>query len=133
MYKMDIALSAFGIEGRSPFLDHRVMELSSFMKDDQLSDKFNSKKLLKKIVCDQFGESFVKRKKKGFGSPMYSWVKGDLLNILEEKLNRGVLIKIVNKEYLKIFINDSLKVKNAFPAWAFLMFELWAEKWKADI
>ena len=64
---------------------------------------------------------------------MYSWVKGDLLAILEEKLDRGVLLKIVDKEYLKIFINNSLKVKNAFPAWAFLMFELWAEKWKADI
>jgi len=66
-----------GIEGRVPFLDHRLVELafsipSSFKKNNEFG-----KLPLRKILAKRLGNELAYRKKTGFNSPLKKWLQDD--------------------------------------------------------
>ena len=66
-----------GIEGRVPFLDHRLVELafsipSSYKKYDGFG-----KQPLRKILAKRLGSELAYRKKTGFNSPLKKWLQDD--------------------------------------------------------
>jgi len=66
-----------GIEGRVPFLDHRLVELafripSSFKRNEQFG-----KLPLRRILAKRLGNDLAYREKTGFNSPLKRWLKDD--------------------------------------------------------
>ena len=66
-----------GIEGRVPFLDHRIVELAfSIPSNLKKSEKFG-KMPLRKILASKLGDALAYREKTGFNSPLRKWLKED--------------------------------------------------------
>jgi len=87
LVKVDRASMAHGVEVRSPFLDHRVVELAADIGIDHKvappgpralarGGVFQGKRVLKAAAAPLVPESTRKRPKKGFGAPVGPWLQG---------------------------------------------------------
>ncbi len=129
--KVDIASMAHSLECRSPFLDHRVVELALAMP---LRRKLRlrggrSKVVLKRAFADLIPRAIATRPKMGFGVPIDRWFRDELKDEL-----RGVLLDPValgrglfRPEAVARLIDEHVAASrdHAYKLWALLMLELW--------
>lgn len=73
LYKLDRFSMFYGVEARSPFLDHILAETAFKLDDSVTTDKGIPKALLKYMLLEDFDSSFVYRDKQGFGNPLSNW------------------------------------------------------------
>ncbi|OQY28810.1 MAG: asparagine synthase (glutamine-hydrolyzing) [Candidatus Cloacimonetes bacterium 4572_55] len=66
----DRMMAANGVEGRFPFLDHRLIELSARIPDQYKILGLNEKYLLKKMFADKVPPAVVKRDKQPYRAPI---------------------------------------------------------------
>jgi len=93
LYKLDRFSMFYGVEARSPFLDHRLAELAYRLPDNVTINNGVAKAVLKKILSEDFDDEFVHRTKKGFGSPLSKWFReGDEEYIFAVLSDRGSTI-----------------------------------------
>ncbi|MCK5172663.1 MAG: asparagine synthase (glutamine-hydrolyzing) [Planctomycetes bacterium] len=78
LVKMDIASMAFGLEARSPFVDHELMELAGTFPSDLKVKRGVGKYILKKMAVKYLPEGLLFRRKRGFGLPVSAWMKDGL-------------------------------------------------------
>ena len=71
--KVDRASMAHGIEVRSPFLDHRIVELVSQIPLPFKLNRHGNKQILRSLL-PELTKSIQQRRKKGFGSPVAQWM-----------------------------------------------------------
>ena len=127
---------AESIEVRSPFLDHKIIEMGINMKTN--SKMFNgwTKYLLRKSFNNTLPQSIIWRKdKKGFSNPEDLWMKEKLINFTKEiaNSNNSMIYKydlIDKKTYLKkldAYYNGSSKIwfRDIFAP---LSLELWLKQ-----
>jgi asparagine synthase (glutamine-hydrolysing) len=122
-HKMDMALSAHGIEGRSPFLDHRLLEWSQGLEDHELVRGREKKVLFREAYRDELPVEISARPKHGFGAPIATWLAGPLQQQLHRLLPSPLLDAAVQREVLAA--NPGQRV------WTLFMFAGWAEQWGA--
>jgi asparagine synthase (glutamine-hydrolysing) len=118
-YKMDIALAAHGIEGRAPFLDHRLLEWSQGLDARDLVCGSEKKVLLRAAYRGILPDRILDRPKLGFGAPIGKWLAGPL----------------------REFANDLTPCPLLDPAghkltgdrqWVLVAFSNWARRWRAS-
>ena len=78
MVKTDRASMSVGLELRSPFLDHHLIELYRQTHESILVNM--SEKVLKKILSDYLPINLIDRPKMGFAPPIGPWLQGPLRN-----------------------------------------------------
>lgn len=133
--KVDRATMSVSLEGREPFLDHRLLE---WMAQIPGADKINNgikKFILKKIVHNYIPEKIMNRPKMGFGIPIETWFKKDLKEYFETYLGVKALEKhnLFNIDYIqkkKAWYYTGKADENVVSQlWYLLMFQMWYEKW----
>lgn len=132
LVKMDIASMHFGLEARSPLLDHRLIEFCATLPDNLKVRGGTGKYLLKRLAEETFPRDFVYRQKMGFGIPLPAWLRGPLRPLLEETLNDRSLMELfdptVIRDTLKRFFSQPEdKEFHAWRLWALLMYGLWRD------
>ena len=133
--KVDQASMAHGLECRSPFLDHRVVELALAMP---LRRKLRlrggrSKAILKTAFADLLPSAILHRPKMGFGVPVDRWFRGPLQAELRAVLldplarSRGLF----RPEAVAALLDEHTQGRrdHAYRLWALLMLELWFRKY----
>ncbi len=78
MTKCDRMTMMNGIEGRVPFLDHRLVELAFSIPGEYKRMNGIGKLILRKLVAEKLGNELAYRKKTGFNSPLLQWLDTDL-------------------------------------------------------
>lgn len=133
MTKIDIATMACSLEGRSPLLDHKFMELVFRIPGKyKLRNVIGSKWLLKEAFKDKLPPVITQRGKMGFGIPLGPWFRGPLKVYWEEHclkpeaLARGYFRPEAVKRYWEE--HQSGKRDHGYRLWALLMLELWHEE-----
>jgi asparagine synthase (glutamine-hydrolysing) len=133
LVKVDRATMAVSLEGREPFLDHKLLEWSSQLPVEFKYSKGVSKYLLRKVLYKYIPKNLIDRPKQGFGVPIYDWFKNDLKELYKEYLNydrikQGGIFnpKEVNRLLKAYFENKGV---NHNKLWLLFIFELWREKW----
>ena len=133
LQKVDRATMSVSLEGREPFLDHRLVEwVASLPVDFKYKDGV-SKRILKDIVHRHIPMELMQRPKMGFGVPVQSWLKNDLRVLFEEVmgeesirqqpwLNAGPLMQL-RKDYLEGRLADFERI------WYVFTFLQWARRW----
>jgi asparagine synthase (glutamine-hydrolysing) len=129
--KVDIASMAYGLECRSPFLDHNVAELAAWMP---LKFKRRGKQG-KQILLDTFGDllpaSIQNRPKMGFGVPLDSWFRNELKPLLfdvlldRKSLDRGWF----RPEAVQRLVDEHVTGRwdHSYRLWNLLILELWQQ------
>jgi len=92
MVKTDRMLMGFGLEGRVPFLDHRLVEFGLSLPDRLKVRRHRGKWLLKQWAEPRLPPGHLGGPKRGFHVPVGDWLRGDRLDRLGELLpqNRGI-------------------------------------------
>lgn len=131
-FKTDIASMANGLELRSPFQDHKLIELSGRISEDLKFHNNKTKYILRQIAKEFVPPQLVDRKKMGFGIPRASWMRNELRSLVSETLlgssarNRGWFdIKEVKNQ---IDIHNRGLDRDRI-LWPLLAIELWAQNW----
>lgn len=91
LVKVDRATMAYGLEGRSPFLDHHVMEFAARLPADNKLRGSCLKYLLKKLGGHWLPPPIIRRRKQGFGVPLGQWFQHELRAMLHDILEASRL------------------------------------------
>jgi asparagine synthase (glutamine-hydrolysing) len=78
MTKVDRATMHCALEGREPFLDHKLVELALALDDQQKIKKGSTKDILRQILYKYVPQELIDRPKQGFAVPIEKWLRGVL-------------------------------------------------------
>ena len=126
--KVDRASMLHGLEVRSPFMDHELVQFTARLTTDQLL-KRGPKRMLREAFADDLPAWVFKRKKMGFAVPIGEWFRGELRAMLRDHLfaadsfarqhfNMKVVERLVDE-------HEQGKVDHSQRLYALLMLELW--------
>lgn len=134
LMRQDKMSMAHSIENRVPFLDNEMVTTALNISDEALianhNHKLESKKVLKDIAAEKFGESFAYRDKMGFGIPLREFMSSKIFqekwqNTIEPGIKKRGLFQ--NEEVSKWVKNISLATPEQLDAiWLMFGFEIWA-------
>jgi len=133
LQKVDRATMTVSLEGREPFLDHRVIEWAAQLPDNLKYHDGNKKYILKEIVHQHIPKSLLDRPKMGFAVPIAKWLQTDLRDLVEEQLSSSRIVQqgIFQPTFVKQLKDDFYNGKKELDTklWYMLMFQLWHSKW----
>lgn len=131
--KVDIASMSCGLECRSPFLDHHVLEAAV---RTPFTEKYRDG-IGKRILREEF-RSFLpprisRRSKMGFGVPLARWFREELREFAREVLldERAARRGLFRRERVEEMFRGHLSAEADFASqlWALLMLELWYRRY----
>jgi asparagine synthase (glutamine-hydrolysing) len=129
LIKADMASMASGLELRSPFLDHRVMEVGLWLPPEAKLGRRRGKLCLRNLFADSLPPEVVQARKRGFGVPLADWLRGPLRTMVEEAiLDRGFLqAGIVRPEAVVGLWNDHISRRQDYHhrIWAMFVLARW--------
>ncbi len=134
LVKVDIATMAHALESRSPFLDHKFMEMTSQIPVNLKLKGLNNKKyILKKTLEKELvPKEILYRKKMGFGVPIEHWFRKEMKNYMYEILlsDKATSRNIFNKKAIKNLLDTHIrtKINHAHRIWALITLELWFQE-----
>ncbi len=127
--KVDIAAMAHSLEVRSPFLDHKVVEMAVGMPASLKMRAFSGKRVLKKAFADLLPRAILKRAKMGFGVPIDRWFRGELAGFLSNLLLSDTAVErgIFAPAAVKALIDEHTGgvFDHGYRLWTLVMLELW--------
>src|SRR4051794_21755471 len=91
--KSDIASMAHSLELRSPFLDHRVVELGLALPDALKMRGRTGKIALRRAFANELPTAVAARGKKGFGVPLAQWFRGELRELAGDVLRESTFFR----------------------------------------
>jgi asparagine synthase (glutamine-hydrolysing) len=131
--KIDIATMAYGLEARSPFLDHELMELAAAIPAGLKVRGREKKWILRHALRAWLPDDILDRPKQGFSVPLSAWLRGELRGwsrdvlmdpatlargLFEPRSMQGLLAR-----------HDRGADADAPRIWALLMLELWLREY----
>ncbi len=105
---------ANSVEGRYPFLDHRVIEFCMQLHPDLKINILNEKYLLKEVFRGQIPDQIINRSKQAYRAPINSaFMSEEFLPQLKETLSQNNIKKanIFNAEYVEKLISKFIENK----------------------
>ena len=133
LQKVDRAGMSVSLEGREPFLDHRIIEWAAQLPMDFKYNNGKKKFIIKQIVHKYLPEEMMNRPKMGFGIPISKWLKNNLKPLVEYYLDIDYIKKqgIFKPEVVNALKNSFYGEINIPPEkiWYLLMFQMWYDKW----
>tara|TARA_B100001989_G_scaffold3713_1_gene2482 strand:- start:28890 stop:30776 length:1887 start_codon:yes stop_codon:yes gene_type:complete len=133
LVKVDIASMAFGLEARSPFLDHRLMEWAANIHPSQKMFNSMPKYLLKKAMEPYLSKNILYRPKMGFGVPIDYWLRNELKDFAYDTLlsDKAKNRKLINPKYIENLLEEHIYKNRPHHTriWALLMLEMWFKVW----
>ncbi len=127
LVKADRMLMAWGVEGRVPFLDHRIVAFGLRLPDRLKVNGRTGKVFLRRWGRRWYPDGELERPKQGFTVPVRQWLSGTLLERLGELLPRQRAIREwCQPEGVRALVaRQARRGDAAAPLWALLHFALW--------
>ncbi len=131
LFKIDIATMSQGLEARSPFLDHHLVEFASALPGHLKLKGTNKKYILKRALRDLLPAEIINGPKRGFDVPVSSWLRGELRDISHDMLlNNSMSQPLFRRNKIESLLEDHCAGRRDFGRliWTLLMLEMW---WRA--
>ncbi len=129
LVKMDIATMAYSVEGRSPFLDHHLMEFAAALPASLKLRGMTGKVLLKSALRGVLPDEILDRPKMGFGVPLNRWFREELRDLPGEMLmgSDSRVHAYLKPEAIRRLIDEhhAGTADHSLRLWVLLQLELW--------
>ena len=131
LVKADRMNMAASLEGRSPFLDHELVEWAARLPEKWKMQGRQGKRLLKRAFAGYLPDEVLRHRKQGFGIPLGAWFRGPLADWTKQALlggNRslGAWFNTAQIETMLVEHNSG-RVDHGKRIWTLLMLSLWRE------
>lgn len=137
LVKADRASMAHGLEVRSPYLDHRLVEFCASVPSKLKLRHGQGKVLLRKFARDLVPSAVRRRRKQGFNSPVSHWIAGPWRDLAQHAFSADVLSEhgVFNPETVgRLYQNHLAKQRDHGQLlFTVLMLSLWLNKVKPSI
>jgi asparagine synthase (glutamine-hydrolysing) len=133
LQKVDRATMTVSLEGREPYLDHRIIDWAAQLPDDFKYHDGSKKYILKEITHQYVPKEMMDRPKMGFAIPIATWLQKDLKDLVLTYINekriteQGIFNWTQVKEILDSFYNGKKELD--VKLWYLLMFQMWHARW----
>src|SRR5205809_699814 len=126
--KLDRASMAASLEGRAPFLDHRLVEFACRLPIEHKVRGLATKRVLRRAVADLVPPPIRRRVKRGLTVPLAAWLAGPLLPFARATLER-LDPRVIRPEAVRTLIDEHVACRrdNRRQLWALIILQLWRE------
>ena len=125
---------ACSLECRCPFLDPELVDFALSLPWEWRQSRGGGKRILKDWAREFLPAGLVDRPKMGFGVPVGTWFRGELRELLIERVTSpdAICCQVFRPEWLRGIIDAHLsgRANHEHPLWALLMLELWRARWQ---
>ncbi len=129
LVKVDRASMAVSLEGRLPFLDHKIVEFAFNLDNKKLINNKNAKYILKELAFRHIPKTLLDRPKSGFGVPLADWLRNELRDWAESLLSEASLEEhgLFETNIIRDYWLEHTKgyADWHFLLWDILMFQSW--------
>jgi asparagine synthase (glutamine-hydrolysing) len=131
--KVDRAGMAHGLEIRSPFLDHRLVELVARVPARRRLYGLASKPLLRDSLGDRVPRWVRRRRKHGFIVPIARWINRDLRSWFDEIVHERLPMDLVDAAAAAALLDEHRRgvVNHRKPLWNLAALTVWYEGFRA--
>jgi asparagine synthase (glutamine-hydrolysing) len=120
---------AHGLEARSPFLDHELVEFLAKVPGNIKVQNNQPKYLMRKLAADYLPAPILNREKQGFMLPIAYWFRTDLFPLVSQTLENSHFVKEgwFKKETIQNLLAEhrSNRHDHHVRLWMLLNLELW--------
>ncbi len=132
--KVDLGSMAHGLEARSPFLDHTLLELTARIPSRYaLTRRGVGKWILKESFRDILPPETLQKRKSGFRLPLDAWFRGDLKPFVTDRLLSvsSPLGTIFKREALDTFLHTYFRqgIDRSDHVWSLLWLDEWMRQY----
>jgi len=129
LVKMDRATMAHGLEARSPFLDHRLVEFAASLPVRLKVRRGEPKYLLKAAMRGTLPERILNRDKRGFAVPIGRWFREECRDFIRDLLLSPQCLQrgYFKPDSVRRILDDHQagRTNDGYRLYALLMLELW--------
>jgi asparagine synthase (glutamine-hydrolysing) len=127
--KVDRASMACGLEVRSPFLDHKLVEFCARVPSGLKIRNTEQKYILKRAFHDELPPEILHREKTGFGLPLAEWLRHDLRPLAHDTLlsPNSCIRSLFQTEKIRTMLDEHSARKHNWQVqvWRLLVLENW--------
>jgi asparagine synthase (glutamine-hydrolysing) len=120
---------AHGLESRSPFLDHELVELMARYPSRLKIQNGRPKALLRQITASYLPDAIVQREKQGFMFPIAYWFRTDLYPFITQTLTNSFFVRegLFSKDSIQRLLQEhrSRRYDHHVRLWMLLNLEIW--------
>lgn len=120
---------AHGLEARSPFLDHELVEFLAKVPGNIKVQNNQPKHLMRKLAADYLPAQILNREKQGFMLPIAYWFRTDLFPLISQTLENSHFVKegLFKKATIQQLLSEhrSNRHDHHVRLWMLLNLELW--------
>jgi asparagine synthase (glutamine-hydrolysing) len=133
LVKADRASMAVALEVRSPFLDHRLLELAAQLPPAWQLAGGQTKAFLRQALGSRLQAAALARRKQGFSVPLRQWCRGVVGDAVEAELAGGPLLQWVDPAVLRRLLQRHRQGlgDHAEMLWAVLVLARFLRRWAA--
>jgi asparagine synthase (glutamine-hydrolysing) len=131
--KLDRMAMANSLEGRAPFLDHRLIEFAVRLPVALRIRNRRGKHLLRRAAARWLPQAVLEKRKQGFGVPLGQWFRGPLKGLAADVfgsrafIERGLIQAPAAQRYLQRHVAGEADFGEIL--WLMVSFELWARRY----
>lgn len=137
MVKIDRASMAYGLEIRSPFMDHRLFEFCATLPAERKLYRGKGKKILREAARETAPRSILQRRKAGFNAPVSHWLSGSWRALVDEYLGPQRIkdAGILNPQSVATLVDEHHRQRrdHGYLLFALLQLSLWLDKIRPSV
>ncbi len=131
--KVDLGAMAHGLEARSPFLDHTLLELTARMPAEYKLRGLTKKWFLKHLLKDTIPSDILTKPKTGFRLPLDRWFRHELKPFVLDRLlsPSSPLLQMFDADALEGFLAEyyASRIDLSDHVWALLWLDEWMRQY----
>jgi asparagine synthase (glutamine-hydrolysing) len=122
LIKLDRALMAHGVEGRTPFLDREMIRFANELPDGMKANPLFGKRILRDWLAKRFPQAKPYARKRGFDVPLRTWLAAHPETAELVAGAPGIRALFDPAEVKAVFEHVPEDIQ---PAWSLLFYALW--------